>query len=117
MAVKYVPTSPPLIVSSGDDGMVGVWNLARPRRETPEWRESNNCELCGKAFFWNLSALVSSGVNELALRRQHHCRSCGRAVCADCSPNVASRPSLGFEFPVRVCIACFESDPPEDTSK
>ncbi|CAG0913630.1 unnamed protein product [Notodromas monacha] len=113
MSVYFVPTTPALLLSSGDDAMVAVWDADTKRSETPEWRESNNCELCGKAFFWNVTALVSGG--DLALRRQHHCRACGRAICSECSPNLAPRPKLGFEFPVRVCSACWESDPPEST--
>lgn len=41
--------------------------------------------------------------------RQHHCRCCGRAVCADCSPHKSVLPAYGFEYEVRICIDCSRS--------
>lgn len=39
---------------------------------------------------------------------QHHCRKCGKAVCGKCSSKRTTFPIMGFEFPVRVCDACFD---------
>eukprot|EP01062_Namystynia_karyoxenos_P010863 TRINITY_DN13876_c0_g1_i3.p1 TRINITY_DN13876_c0_g1~~TRINITY_DN13876_c0_g1_i3.p1 ORF type:complete len:1078 (+),score=252.00 TRINITY_DN13876_c0_g1_i3:83-3235(+) len=44
-----------------------------------------------------------------ALRRRHHCRRCGRLVCADCSGSRAEAP--GFESEQRVCSDCVSTQP------
>jgi hypothetical protein len=41
--------------------------------------------------------------------RKHHCRMCGRIICAKCSPSRASLPDLGYQNLVRVCSPCFAS--------
>ncbi|CAH2231777.1 jg7189 [Pararge aegeria aegeria] len=41
--------------------------------------------------------------------RQHHCRWCGAAVCGACSPHRLPLPVMGFEFPQRVCAACYDT--------
>ena len=41
--------------------------------------------------------------------RRHHCRRCGMAFCADCSPDVSWRPLpalLGHSEPTRHCKLC-----------
>ncbi|KAF4522176.1 hypothetical protein B566_EDAN007322 [Ephemera danica] len=40
-------------------------------------------------------------------RRKHHCRSCGRIFCADCSWNTAPLPAEQLYEPVRVCSSCY----------
>lgn len=59
----------------------------------PRWQpdaEVSNCPICGAAFgFWY---------------RKHHCRKCGRVVCANCSPH---RITIPRQFIVQ---------PPQDTS-
>lgn len=40
---------------------------------------------------------------------QHHCRKCGQAVCGKCSSKRSTFPVMGFEFPVRMCDACFDT--------
>jgi hypothetical protein len=40
------------------------------------------------------------------LRRVHHCRHCGAAVCAACSPHKLPIPKFGVAKPVRCCRAC-----------
>ncbi|KAI1937718.1 hypothetical protein LOZ66_003999 [Ophidiomyces ophidiicola] len=53
----------------------------------PKWQpdsEVSNCPICGAAFsFWY---------------RKHHCRKCGRVVCASCSPH---RITIPRQFIVR----------------
>ncbi|ODN00265.1 Myotubularin-related protein 3 [Orchesella cincta] len=41
-------------------------------------------------------------------RRKHHCRSCGKIFCADCSDQTITIPSEQFFTPVRVCTVCFQ---------
>ena len=35
------------LVSSADDGHVGVWDVETQREETAEWGAGNTCEKCG----------------------------------------------------------------------
>lgn len=91
------------LVSGGEDSVLVFWDMACQRKETPEWRESDCCQRCGRPFFWNLRAMMDQ--RQLGLR-QHHCRCCGRAVCDRCSAGRAAIPVMGFEFDVRVCDPC-----------
>ena len=40
-------------------------------------------------------------------RRKHHCRSCGRLFCSECSENTVPIPAEQLYNPVRVCDGCF----------
>ncbi|XP_033644401.1 uncharacterized protein LOC117304034 [Asterias rubens] len=40
------------------------------------------------------------------LRRKHHCRQCGRVLCAKCCKEKVPLPHLGLEDPERVCDLC-----------
>ncbi|XP_073987700.1 WD repeat and FYVE domain containing 2 isoform X1 [Rhodnius prolixus] len=91
------------LISSGEDAVIVFWDMTAQRKETPEWIESDSCQLCHRPFFWNLRAMVETHTIGI---RQHHCRACGRAVCDACSTLSVAIPSLGFEFPVRVCGPC-----------
>lgn len=77
--------------------------MNQTRKETPEWSESDTCQLCSRPFFWNLRAMMDQ--RQLGLR-QHHCRFCGKAVCDRCSANRQIIPVMGFENNVRVCDPC-----------
>ncbi|KAJ7236437.1 hypothetical protein B0H12DRAFT_127893 [Mycena haematopus] len=73
--------------------------------------KTEGCMRCGRPFGWR--------------RRRHHCRLCGRCVCASCSertffitdPNAQNSSS---SKPARACNACYETvfplldSPPED---
>ena len=41
-----------------------------------------------------------------ASNRRHHCRHCGRIVCATCSEHKLAIPKFGLMKPERVCIEC-----------
>ena len=41
-------------------------------------------------------------------RRKHHCRSCGRLFCSECSDNTAPLPAEQLYTPVRVCDGCYK---------
>ncbi|XP_044726512.1 WD repeat and FYVE domain-containing protein 2 [Chrysoperla carnea] len=101
-ALAYVSSIGQLI-SAGEDGVLVFWDMTQPRKETPEWSESDTCQLCNRPFFWNLRAMMDQ--RQLGLR-QHHCRYCGKAVCDKCSVGRQAIPIMGFEFNVRVCDPC-----------
>lgn len=61
---------------------------------------------------WNFSKMWEN--KQLSLRRQHHCRKCGKAVCDNCSPRTTTYPVMGFEFPVRFCTECFRETTDEE---
>jgi len=44
-------------------------------------------------------------------RRRHHCRACGKVVCASCSGGRAALPTIGYDIPTRVCDKCVKSLP------
>lgn len=101
-------------------------NSAERRRKVDHWvpaiwipdGKTSSCMRCGRAFGWR--------------RRRHHCRLCGRCVCATCSGRVSpSSPILKFRSliiklqtffisdsnakqdsstkPARACDACYDT--------
>lgn len=54
--------------------------------------DSNTCMMCKESIGW--------------LWSRHHCRNCGRLVCANCSEKRAIIEDLGYDSPVRVCFDC-----------
>ena len=104
IASVCIARQPQLLISGGEDHMVLAWTMKANREVTPEWRESDVCERCQTPFFWNIKSMVDQ--KKIGLR-QHHCRSCGAAICNSCSSNRTPLPKLGFEFKVRVCDECF----------
>lgn len=75
-----------------------VVEAVRAPREAPTWAaDSAECMLCAKAF--------------TLMFRRHHCRRCGRCVCANCAPRMNTRPILEWNMPspVRHCKNCFRS--------
>jgi len=92
------------LISVGEDSRLVCWEMSQPRVETPDWAESDNCQLCNKPFFWNLKSMYDQ--KQIGLR-QHHCRKCGKAVCDYCSGKRSILTDRGHEYPVRVCEDCF----------
>lgn len=90
---------------SCDEKSVVAWNMGAPRIESPEWQDSDLCQLCNKPFMWNFSEMWAR--KSFSLNRQHHCRCCGKAICAECSPRTSTHPGMGFELPVIMCKECF----------
>ena len=70
------------------------WSQKLKEAKRPLWQSWNSpfCGLCSIHF--------------TLVRRQHHCRTCGRAVCSACSPALAELPHLGYTGLQRVCIHC-----------
>ncbi|XP_048582377.1 rabankyrin-5 isoform X2 [Nematostella vectensis] len=60
----------------------------------PPWSDGDSCHECGMKFSIK--------------NRKHHCRHCGRLLCAKCS--CKQIPIIKYELakPVRVCDVCFE---------
>jgi len=68
----------------------------------PDWvddKDSDSCMICYDKFSLT--------------KRRHHCRSCGRLVCASCSPNKAKLKD--DKKAERVCDSCFEQVEEPDT--
>lgn len=91
------------LMSAAEDKVMGVWDLETERQETAEWGAGSACEKCGVPFFWNIKEMWAQKTVGV---RQHHCRRCGRAVCATCSSQESTFPPMGFEIPVRMCEDC-----------
>jgi ankyrin repeat protein len=60
-------------------------------QESP-WTEGDQCQECGSRF-----GLTS---------RKHHCRHCGRLLCARCSALELPIPKFNLTKPVRICEVC-----------
>ncbi|KAI0209082.1 Rabankyrin-5 [Lamellibrachia satsuma] len=60
----------------------------------PPWCEGDNCLECGVKF----------GIKT----RKHHCRHCGRLLCAKCSDRQMPIIKYNITKPVRVCQTCFD---------
>ena len=81
--------------------------LLRSIRKPPHWvrdRLIGACQLCKAPF----APSVGTG-GGLLLQRKHHCRHCGRCVCASCSPRkmaVAKFGAGGAGQAERVCVEC-----------
>lgn len=102
------------LLSADENGNLVCWDLTARRMETPAWKNADNCELCDAPFFWNFRVMWDRKVMYLRFannvqvvgQRQHHCRTCGSAVCAACCSHTTKYPPMGFELPVKVCKAC-----------
>ncbi|KAI0271436.1 hypothetical protein BC834DRAFT_859463 [Gloeopeniophorella convolvens] len=60
--------------------------------------KTESCMRCGRTFGWR--------------RRRHHCRLCGRCVCAGCSGStffIIDSKSKETGKPARACDACYET--------
>ncbi|RCN49397.1 FYVE zinc finger [Ancylostoma caninum] len=93
------------LFSADDAGKLVCWDMSAHRLETPGWKTSDNCEVCDAPFFWNLTAMWQ---RKVVGQRQHHCRTCGKAVCGACCSNWTVFPRMGYELPVRICSVCHQ---------
>ena len=60
----------------------------------PKWTDGDACSECVAKF----------GIKV----RKHHCRHCGRVLCAKCSSKEITIPKFNLNRPVRVCETCFD---------
>lgn len=65
--------------------------------EPPPFQESTRCDVCKCSFN--------------TFRRRHHCRCCGRTLCAEHSSDQMALPQFGLLSPVRVCSKCYNDAP------
>ncbi|CAH9077053.1 unnamed protein product [Cuscuta europaea] len=65
--------------------------------EPPPFQEASRCDVCKCSFS--------------AFRRRHHCRCCGRTLCAEHSASHMALPQFGIHSLVRVCADCFNDAP------
>jgi len=75
-------------------------SAGKPAADGSHWipdRVVNRCMICGSSF--NI------------FFRKHHCRKCGRCVCANCAPADNTKPilELGLKEAVRHCKECYRS--------
>jgi hypothetical protein len=70
------------------------WAHKLKKAVRPVWEDPNAtvCSVCAKNF--------------QLFRRQHHCRNCGRVICAAHCKLVPSLPELGYSGKVKVCSNC-----------
>ncbi|XAR51143.1 hypothetical protein NMG60_11005692 [Bertholletia excelsa] len=61
--------------------------------EPPPFQEASRCDVCKCSFN--------------TFRRRHHCRCCGRTLCAEHSSSQMALPQFGILSSVRVCSDCF----------
>ncbi|KAI3443493.1 hypothetical protein Pfo_000158 [Paulownia fortunei] len=61
--------------------------------EPPLFQEASRCDVCKCSFS--------------AFRRRHHCRCCGRTLCAEHSSDQMALPQFGIHSNVRVCADCY----------
>ncbi|XP_058215250.1 uncharacterized protein LOC131326476 isoform X2 [Rhododendron vialii] len=71
--------------------------------ELPQFQEASECDVCRCSFN--------------TFRRRHHCRCCGRTLCAEHSSNQMALPQFGIHSCVRVCSDCFSNDCRDRSSK
>lgn len=62
--------------------------------QEPPWADAESCLECQSKF----------GITN----RKHHCRHCGRILCAKCSPRQMAISKFKSPSPVRVCSICAE---------
>ncbi|CAJ1993244.1 FYVE zinc finger containing protein [Leishmania donovani] len=80
-------------------------------RPPPEW----NCPMCKRRYkkvvkVWQPDDDMENCMmckEPIGRWSRHHCRNCGRLVCANCSEKRAIIEDLGYDTPVRVCYDCF----------
>ncbi|KAL0410354.1 UNVERIFIED_CONTAM: hypothetical protein Slati_3625100 [Sesamum latifolium] len=63
--------------------------------EPPPFQEASRCDVCKCSFS--------------TFRRRHHCRCCGRTLCAEHSADQMALPQYGIHTNVRVCANCFNN--------
>ncbi|KAK7200858.1 putative zinc finger protein [Novymonas esmeraldas] len=117
-ALQHTLNAPPVIsealLSRTFTPACGVCG-SRFDRPPREW----NCPVClrrnGKAVkVWQPDTNADNCMmckESIGRWSRHHCRHCGRLICANCSEKRAIIEDLGYDSPVRVCYDCFRLRP------
>lgn len=71
-----------------------LYRLLDYLQQEPPWADGDSCLECQSKF----------GITN----RKHHCRHCGRILCAKCSPREVAITKFKSPKPVRVCGICAE---------
>ncbi|XP_067015008.2 rabankyrin-5 [Anabrus simplex] len=71
-----------------------LYRLLDHLSQEPPWAEGDICLECGTRFGLTM--------------RKHHCRHCGRILCARCSGRDVPILKFNLNKPVRVCSVCFD---------
>ena len=65
----------------------------------PVWQDDKVWAQCGEA---------GCGIRFGLTVRKHHCRNCGYIFCDEHSRRRVAIEELGYEAPVRICMACYD---------
>ncbi|CRL02453.1 CLUMA_CG015429, isoform A [Clunio marinus] len=93
-----VHSVPPSTEVSSVDSSFGMFQMPKNIPSRDQWIQdsvTSHCMCCKRQKF-------------SLLTRRHHCRRCGRVVCANCSQNRLQFPEVYNELIVRVCIECYQ---------
>lgn len=82
-----------------------IWRLVAPTLKTfLLWKEAI---LISKRPVWLFSKVCQVCCEKFGLiRRQHHCRTCGKAVCGNCSRMETVLYMYGYRKPKIICTFC-----------
>ncbi|MCP9263840.1 WD repeat and FYVE domain-containing protein 2 [Dirofilaria immitis] len=107
-----------LLFSAGADHLVIMWDIGGKKGQAFELKaggiprmlhlnfSAHNNRLTCLQYAQHKKRLFRQMKTEVVGLRQHHCRTCGNAVCAKCCANTTRYPPMGYELPVRICNAC-----------
>lgn len=71
-----------------------LYKLLDSLTEEPTWTDGDSCSECNAKF-----GLAN---------RKHHCRHCGRILCARCSARMTTIPKFNLNRSNRVCEICYD---------
>ncbi|XP_059162270.1 zinc finger FYVE domain-containing protein 1-like isoform X2 [Physella acuta] len=92
---------------------------ARPTKYIAEW----TADQINPSYWVPNSEIIKCSKPECQImfdcaEQKHHCRSCGKGFCSDCSSKKRPVPERGWgPEPVRVCDACYSKDEKEINSE
>uniref|UniRef100_A0A183GKD9 FYVE-type domain-containing protein n=1 Tax=Heligmosomoides polygyrus TaxID=6339 RepID=A0A183GKD9_HELPZ len=111
-----------ILYSGSHDSLVIMWDIGGKRGEAYELNGHSSkitslvvapgvarlfsADDTGKLVCWDMSVgdtWMEKRGQLRGLRQQHHCRTCGKAVCGSCCSNWTAFPKMGYELPVRIC--------------
>lgn len=93
-----VHSAPSTADNASLDSSCGNFQMPKQIPEKEKWikdNETNHCMCCKRQRF-------------SLLTRRHHCRRCGRVVCASCSENRIQLKEVYHDLQVRVCNDCYQ---------